>query len=231
MHRFTVLVLALAFVAAACGGDDSADTTTTTSAATTTTATAATTTSTAAATTTTPAATTTTTAVSAGGPEDRPATPVSAVMGSVPAAETYVAFVAGEYDAAVMGVEPGTATAEWFRAGGFYVVFFSGVDTAATGPTCPGASIRTSTGFEFVSNAPTGGADCSGFVTLVDEPAVRALECGDSLAYRTAIPDNGVGTLFGTLEKPFGEGIMGITSLSDTQAGDIPEVDISIFEC
>ena len=66
---------------------------------------------------------------------------------------------------------------------------------------------------------------------LQDDPGVRALQCGNTLAYRTAIPDDSVGILFGTLEKPFGEGIMGITSLSNSQNGDIPEVDVSIFEC
>lgn len=234
MHRLFILLSALALVAAACGGDSSSDTTTTTtsvdSSTTTTTVVASTTTTTVAATTTTEATTTTTT-VSSSGPADRPATAVSAVMGADPANETYFAFGTGEYDAAVMGVEPGAATAQWFRTEGFFVVFFDGVDTDATGPTCPGASVATATGFEFVSNAPAEGADCTGFVTLQDDPGVRALQCGTSLAYRTAIPDDSVGILFGTLEKPVGEAIMGITSLADSSAGEIPEVDVSIFEC
>ena len=233
MRRIPILVVVLALVAAACGGDSSSDTTpAATDGATTTTTGATSTTATTAATTTTEATTTTTTTtVAAAGPETRPATPISAVMGADPAAETYVGFIEAEYDAAVMGVVPGEATAEWFRAEGFFVVFYNGVDTSVTGPTCPGASVATAAGFEFVSNAAAEGADCSGFVTLQDDPGVRALQCGNTLAYRTAIPDDSVGILFGTLEKPFGEGIMGITSLSNSQNGDIPEVDVSIFEC
>ncbi|MGI9646885.1 MAG: hypothetical protein ACR2OI_00030, partial [Acidimicrobiia bacterium] len=200
--------------------------TTTTAGATTTTAASATTTTTAAATTTTEATTTTTKATPA--PAALPATPVAAVMGTNPANETY--FTTGEFDAAVMGVEPGAATARWFKAEGFYVVFFDGVSTADTGPLCPGASLATDT-FQFVSNAPSAGADCSTFSTLSDDPTVRALECDGSIAYRTAIPDDGAGILFGTLEKPVDGGIMGITSLSDSSLGEIPEVDISELEC
>jgi len=229
MHRLFALVIALVLIAAACGGDDSAETTATTAGATTTTsAPATTTTTTAPATTTTEATTTTTTSPVPSGPDARPATPVSAIMGADPANETY--FTTGTFDAGVMGIEPGAATAEWFRAEGFYVVFFSGVTTADTGPLCPGASVATDR-FEFVSNAPSAGADCSSFSTLSSDPTVRALECNGSIAYRTAIPEDSVGILFGTLEKPVDAGIMGITSLSDSSVGEIPEVDLSLLEC
>ena len=149
-------------------------------------------------------------------------------MGADPANETY--FTTGQFDAATMGVEPGGATAEWFKAEGFYVVFFNGVSTADTGPLCPGASLATNT-FEFVSNAASAGADCSTFPTLSDDPTVRALECNGSIAYRTAIPADSAGILFGTLEKPVDGGIMGITSLSDSSLGEIPEVDVGQLEC
>ncbi|MBT8203065.1 MAG: hypothetical protein KJO87_07160 [Acidimicrobiia bacterium] len=227
MHR--ALIIALALIAAACGGDSAESTTATTAATTTTTAADTTTTTAAPATTTTTTVAATTTTASAAGPDARPATPVTAVLGADPANGSY--YTAGEFDATVMGIELNTVTAEWYRAEGFFVVFFNGVDTSDTGPLCPGASVATENGFEFVSNAPTTGADCSGFITLTEDPGVRALECDGALAYRTAIPENSAGFLFGTLERPVGDGIMGLTSFVDNRTGDIPEVDPTLFEC
>ena len=150
-------------------------------------------------------------------------------MGADPTQGTY--FTTGSFDAAVMGVEPESATAEWYRSEGFFLVYFADVNTSETGPLCPGASAATQAGFEFVSNAPSAGADCSAFPTLVDDQSVRALECSGSIAYRTAIPDDTVGFLFGTLEKTVGDGIMGITSFVDSTTGEIPEVNADLFEC
>ena len=235
MKRFGSLVFVMALVAAACGGTND-DTTTTAEAAdastttqATTTTTQATTTTTQSPTTTTEATTTTTEAIA--GPADRPATGITAVLGADPLNGTYYNIGTGGYDPAVMGIEAGGGTAEWYRTEGFFLVYFDGIDTADTGPLCPGASIATATAFEFVSNAPSEGADCSGFITLQDDPAVRALECNGSIAYRTAIPEDAIGFLFGTLEKPVGGGIMGITSFVDNTTGEIPEVDSAIFEC
>ena len=179
----------------------------------------------------------TTVAPELSGPDSRPPTEVTAVLGSDPATETYFARSSDDYDAAVMGIEPGTVTAEWFRAEGFFVVFFDGIDKEATGGLCPSAFIEGAADGDFMANAPAAGADCSAIViNELPNQAVRTLECGGSLAYRTAIPDDQVGTLFASLEKPVptssgGSGIMGIMSSAETSAGNISEVDISIFDC
>lgn len=222
LKRLTVLI-SLILVAAACGGDDSAATTP--ADATSTTASSATTTTTAAATTTTAAPTTTTVATTTT-TDPAPALPVTGAS----AVLTEVYFTDGEFDASLMGFDPGDIEAAWYRAEGHYIVLYRGIDTNLTGPLCPGASICT-TGYEYVSNAPTNGADCSGFLTLADDPSVRALECEGAVAYRTAIPDTVEGTLLGTMERPINGGIMGATSVVPTSAGEIPEVDVSAFEC
>lgn len=212
MYRLGALIIAVALVGAACGDDESGDASPATTQATTTTIGA-------------------TAPTRARGPADRPATGVSAVLGADPLNGTYYSIGTGFYDPNVMGIEAGGGTAEWYRAEGFFLVYFDGIDTGATGPLCPGASIAIETAFEFVSNAPSEGADCSGFTTLLDDPAVRVLECSGSIAYRTAIPEDSVGFLLGALEKPYRGGIMGITSFVDNTTGDIPEVDPAIFEC
>jgi hypothetical protein len=224
MLKRLAILIASTLLVAACGGDDSAATTpadttsTTTAPPATTTTTVAATTTTAAPTTTTVAATSTTDPAPA-----LPATGVSAIL-------TEVYFTDGDFDPATMGFEPANIETAWYRAEGHYVVLYRGIDAAATGPLCPGASIFT-TAFEYISNAPTTGADCSSFPTISDDPGVRALECDGAIAYRTSIPDNVEGTLFGTMERPVGEGIMGATGLAQTAAGEIPEVDVSAFEC
>jgi len=171
----------------------------------------------------------TTTVPDPSGPDARPATGVSAAL-----TESYYARATGEYDAAVTGIEPGEVTAEWFRAEGFYLVYFDGLDPNAAASLCPGAHIQSATGGpDFMSFAPTGDEGCTfqgPSVRRVSEGA-RPLQCDGSLAYRTFIPDDTEGVLIGTLDKTVGEGIMGVTGSVDSQAGAIPEVDISMFEC
>lgn len=171
------------------------------------------------------------------GPEDRPTTPVTAVLGADPGGQAYFARSADDFDSAVMGVEPGAVTAEWYRAEGFYVVYFAGVDTTTTPGLCPSASVFEGGGQDFMANAAAGGADCSAIViNALPDPEVRTLECKGSLAFRTAIPEGTDGALIAALERPAetssgGTGIMGISSEAGTEAGAIPEVDLSIFDC
>lgn len=208
VNRRFVLVLMIALIGAACGGDDTAATTASPEPT--------------AATTEPPEPT------AASGPESRPATPVSAVLD-----DTGFGRVTGEFDASVMGVEPGSVTAEWFRAEGFYVVYFEGFDAVEAGSICPGALVDSPEG-DFWSVAPTGDTDeCKWFGPIPRRGAdgARPLECGTSLAYRTFIPDDTIGTLKAELSRTVGEGVMFISGEVDSQAGETPDVDISIFEC
>lgn len=202
--------LVIALVVTACGGNATSTTTT---------APPVTTTSTQPPTTT--AAPTTTTAVGL------PETPIVATLDS-----SY--HTAGEFDPAVMGFAEGDVTAHWYVADGFYVVVFEGFDHDAAGPACPGASIVLTgrEGFwDFVANAESPGADCSDFPTLTDDPGVRALVCAGQMAFRTAIPADSEGTLYGTIEKPEAGGIIGVTSTASTDLGAAPEIDLTTLEC
>ena len=103
-----------------------------------------------------------------------------------------------------------------------------GLNYAEGDALCPGNSIRTSNGFEFVSNAPTDEGACEGFSTLTTDPNVGPQVCLDTVIYRTAIPSNLTGTLYGTLEALADEGasLIGLTSQAET-AGNAPEIDLA----
>ena len=159
-------------------------------------------------------------------PSARPATPAAAALG--------ISYntVTGVFDAEEMRIDEGDITAEWYQADGFYVVVYAGLDLDATGPLCPGNSIQLASGaYEFVSNAPTEGADCSSFPTLTSDADVGPLVCQGVVSYRTAIPSDTEGNLFGTLERPVEGGLTGVTSITPTSAGTIPEVDLKLLSC
>ena len=238
MRRLSILLFALVLLAAACGGDDEpvstpAPTTAapapTTAAPAPTTAAPAPTTAAPAPTTAAPASTTAapapTTAAPAPGPESRPPAAVTASL-------EFSYHTAGTFDPAAMGFDVGEVTAEWYSADGFFVVVFAGLDLGVTGPLCPGASVALGgTDFQFVANAPTEGADCSSFATLSNDPDVRAYECDGVLSFRTAIPVDAAGTLYGTVERPADGGIMGITSTVPNTPGEFAMLDLDTLGC
>jgi len=127
-------------------------------------------------------------------------------------------------------VAPGSVIARWLQSDGMYVVHYDGLDLSVSGPICPGNSIETATGFEFISNAPSGDGACSTATTLVDPPTGVRL-CGDQVLYLTAIPVETEGTLFGSLEKFRDDTtIIGLTSDVAADAAAAPDVDVSSCE-
>jgi len=227
MKRLFVLGMLLvlgAFLFAACSSDDDGDATTEPTSAATDEPTAAATEEPTAAPTEAPPAAATEEPMD-DGPDTRPASSASAVL-----TQSYNSASGGSFDAAVMGFDVGDVEGQWYQADGFYVVVYAGLDLEATGPLCPGNSIQTAAGFEFVSNSPTDGADCSTFPTLTSDPDVGPLVCQGVVSYRTAIPATTQGNLFGTVERPVDGGVMGITGITPTSAG-VPEIDISLLSC
>lgn len=159
-----------------------------------------------------------------------PATSVSSVIGGDPQTIYKVdmeTFQQLEFDESELPVAPGTVEAHWYTAGGKYVVAYVGLDLSATGPLCPGNSILTDQGFEFVSNAPTEEGACEGLATLTTDPDVGPLVCQETVLYVTAIPSDQQGTLFGTIEKLADDGsaLIGLTSEAQSSP-DIPEIDL-----
>lgn len=99
-------------------------------------------------------------------------------------------------------------------------------DPSAAGPLCPGASIYTDVGWEFVSNAPTEAGACKGFPTVTTDPVVEARICQGTLFYVTLVPSEMQGILFGTLEALAEPGILvGLTSTVDSAPG-APAIDL-----
>jgi hypothetical protein len=162
-----------------------------------------------------------------------PTTPSQAVVGADPDM-TYKVEIATfellDFDESELPVPPGTVEAHWYTSGGRYVVAFVGLDLAATGPLCPGSSILTDQGFEFVSNAPTEEGACEGFANLTADPEVGPTVCQGTVLYVTAIPSDKQGALFGSIEALADDGaaIIGLTSTTESSA-DIPEIELDEF--
>ncbi len=150
---------------------------------------------------------------------------------AVPLTETYDTATPDVSPAdADLPVPSGSVIARWYQSGGLYVVYYDGLDLAVTGPLCPGNSIQTAVGFEFITNAPTGAGACSTATTILQPPAGVQL-CGDDVLYVTAIRVATEGKLFGTIEKYREDGtIIGLTSQVTADAAAAPEIDLSSCE-
>jgi hypothetical protein len=168
-------------------------------------------TSTAAATTTTALVTTTTaveqTTTTGGGD-------TTTTTGAVEAAEIAATSVIGVLQPYSPGggdlFPPASVEAHWYRWEGLYVVLYRGFDAAAGEEICAGNSVLIEgSGFNNVTNSPyLSGADeiCIDAAKILEPPeGVQA--CGSLLYYPTEIPTNATGTLFGTLEIGFGDGV------------------------
>ena len=136
-------------------------------------------------------------------------------------------FMPIDFEEGDLPAPPGMVTANWFTSGGFYVVAYFGLDLEASGPLCPGNSILSGGNFQHISNAPTEDGACEGFPTLTDDPDVGPMDCHGTLFYRTAIPSDLQGTLFGTLEMLDEDGnLAGITSQAESTT-EMLEIDLA----
>jgi len=222
--RSMSLILMVALVFAAYGDDDSTPTTATTTAVTAmTVATTTAPTTTAAPATAPPTAATTT------------AAPITTAAAALPTTRLQAQILDGYKFGAEGGVAGdedlpfvlGSITADVFSANGFYVIVYEGLDLEATGPLCPGNSIATASGFEFVSNSPTPGATCVGAPTVLDGIMV----CSGLVSYMTPIPSDLAGSLFASVEIYTGTGTNLGASGGVEVAGDAPEIDLGLLDC
>ena len=163
---------------------------------------------------------------------DLPDTVVSAALGVEPDTTYKVSledFQRVAFEESELPAAPGSITAQWYTSGDRYVVAYVGLDVSGRVALCPGNSILTNAGFEHVSNAPTTEGACAGFPTLTSDPAVGPVVCQEILFYRTAIPSDLQGALFGTLEALSEDGaIVGLTSAVQS-TGDMPELNLEEF--
>ncbi|MFV1950326.1 MAG: hypothetical protein ACC633_10420 [Anaerolineales bacterium] len=136
-------------------------------------------------------------------------------------------FMLVDFEESELPAPPGTVFANWFTSGGFYVVGYYGLDLETSGALCPGNSIMTGGTWLHISNAPTGEGACEGFPTLTDDPDVGPVDCHGTLFYRTAIPSDLQGTLYGTIEMLDADGnLVGITSQAESTT-DMLEIDLA----
>lgn len=166
--------------------------------------------------------------------ENRVMMPVSIVSAPVGEDESFQykvelpIFAPLDFEVSELPAPPGSITANWFTSGGFYVVAYYGLELESSGALCPGNSIFTdASGWIHISNAPTEASACEGFPTLTADPEVGPINCHGELFYRTAIPSDLEGTLYGTIEMLDSDGnLVGITSQVNT-APDMLEIDLA----
>lgn len=115
----------------------------------------------------------------------------------------------------------------WYQSLGRYVVYYAGLSLETAGPLCPGNSIKTESGFEYVSNAPTEEGACTGAPNLAKDPAGVKV-CDGKVLYLTEIPVDAEGTLYGSIEVYREDGsIVGETSQTPADAAAAPEIELS----
>ena len=136
-------------------------------------------------------------------------------------------FMPMDFEESELPAPPGTVFANWFTSGGFYVVGYYGLDLEVSGALCPGNSIMTGGTWLHISNAPTEDGACEGFPTLTEDPEVGPVDCHGTLFYRTAIPSDLQGTLYGTIEMLDADGnLVGITSQAESTT-EMLEIDLA----
>jgi hypothetical protein len=137
-------------------------------------------------------------------------------------------FMPMDFEESELPAPPGTVFANWFTSGGFYVVGYYGLDLDVSGALCPGNSIMTGGTWLHISNAPTEDGACEGFPTLTEDPEVGPVDdCHGTLFYRTAIPSDLQGTLYGTIEMLDADGnLVGITSQAESTT-EMLEIDLA----
>ncbi len=105
---------------------------------------------------------------------------------------------------------------------GTIVAIYHGPGLADPSGLCPGNSLATGTGFEFVSNAPAAEGACEGFPTALGSVRVCT---GNVWLYNTMIPNDSLGDLYGSLERGAeGGGFEGQTAVATNSPGT-PEID------
>jgi hypothetical protein len=158
-----------------------------------------------------------------------PVSMVSAVLGEGAFNQYKVDLAANaalDYEESELPAPPGSVTANWFTSGGFYVVAYYGLDLEASGPLCPGNSIMSGGNFQYTTNAPTVEGACNDLHTLTADPEVGPVICHGTLFYRTAIPSDLQGNLYGTIEMFDADGyLLGITSQAESTP-DMLEIDL-----
>jgi len=155
-----------------------------------------------------------------------PDTPVVAMLNGV------YTFGGPEPDFALLPALPNEIEAHWFSSGDVLAVVYVGLSVDVD--ACPGSSIRTATGFEFVSNAPMPQGACDDFPTLIENTASQGVQiCDGRVGYLSLIPTGTAGTLFSSLEKPdpevVGVGITGFVELTDPST--LPEISLDQLAC
>jgi hypothetical protein len=164
-----------------------------------------------------------------GGPVDVSTTAFPETSVTAPLESGYISE--GEFDPAGFGVPPGAVTIKWYLVDGFWAAHYDGLTPAVASDKCPGTSIETSGGFEFVTNSPYGALACEGFTSEVLPPG-SLFNCNDEIVYVTDIPADTEGTLYASLEKMVDDAVIaGVTSEVAADASAAADIEINVSNC
>ena len=135
-------------------------------------------------------------------------------------------------DPAELPVAPGAVTVRWYRTTTNVVAVYEGLDPDVA--TCPGNSVLTSVGCEFVSNAGLDETLCGALPTFIPSDASGGLQlCDGTVSYLTLIPADTPGRYFASIETPTpdgnGVGVTGSVLVEDPSS--LPEIDPSTVSC
>ena len=160
---------------------------------------------------------------------DPPALPDTPIVAAI--SQTYD-FEGGDPDPADLPAAPGSVEAHWYTSGDVMAVVFVGLDPEAN--ACPGNSIRTATGFEFVSNGPLPNGICDDFSTLIENTSSQGVQlCDGRVGYLTLIPAGTSGELYSSIERSdpdvTGVGLTGFVALPDPSV--LPDIEASLLAC
>lgn len=106
---------------------------------------------------------------------------------------------------------------------GTLIAIYHGPGLSDPTDLCPGNSLQTASGFEFISNAPASPGACDGFPT--DVGSVRVCT-GNVWLYQTMIPNDSSGTLWASLEATVDGTIANMGGQAANTPGT-PEIDYS----
>lgn len=176
-----------------------------------------------------PASTTSAPASSSTSGSDGETLPVTSLTVTL---DTFYDFPNGPLPGGELPFDPGEIRVWWYVEGDHYTVLYEGLSTDLA--ACPGNSIQLASGvFDFVSNASLGDIDCSASPTGIENsPDQGVVVCGPLVFYRTLIPADATGTLFGTVEIYDSELLgVGATSMAPTAPGQAAAIDLGSYGC
>ncbi|MGI9606409.1 MAG: calcium-binding protein [Acidimicrobiales bacterium] len=133
-------------------------------------------------------------------------------------------------------IQPGTVSSFWYRVGGVYAIFLSGLNPQLS--LCPGNSIQTTaTTFENVTNSPMNNGLCGDTWPTATMQDTGVYTCQGFTSYLTEIPVTKTGNLWSSLNWVIGTDTSAsgdtatLVAVVAVDLATTAEIDRSIMSC